>query len=359
MSKIGNVGFDRIGFTINMAAAGVNVDAAIEESAELKTRSIDIVNSDNFKDIRYRLYNKREMKKDTLKLDIVAGRILHNTIHNVYVCPADAIASVVNTVLEELKAAGIIIPFAALEVTSLEINKTIPTDMKLDDFKDEIKYCFGNKCGSNNSDKNDSCTLVFNNSKNRKTLKFYDKSAQTLNTFNIPCESNLVRFEISFNNRDSINRTFKTFDILKITQNIIDELFEKEVKEVEDNLIKAIKIDAASLYYYFESEKAGKKFKDINNCFQLFDRNRMTASKQNVLFYEIPLIAFKNYYKKIDKFNAVRDTKKAVGIGECRVYTNLENVLKMFSKMLWTEFPTTQKKHVKSQLYQLRNTILD
>ena len=346
-----------------MAAAGVNIDAAIEESAELKTRSIDVINAgENFKDIRYRLYNKREMKKDTLKLDIVAGRILHNTIHNVYVCPADAIAGVVNTVLEELKAAGIIIPFAALEVTSLEINKTIPTDMQLDDYKDEIKYCFGNKSSSSSSknrDNNDSCTLAFSNSKNRKTLKFYDKSAQTLNTFNIPCESNLVRFEISFNNRDSINRTFKTFDILKITQNIIDELFEKEVKEVEDNLIKAIKIDAASLYYYFESEKAGKKFKDINNCFQLFDRNKMTASKQNVLFYEITLIAFKNYYKKIDKFNAVRDTKKALGIGECRIYTNLEILLKLFSKMLWTEFPTNQKKHVKSQLYQLRNTILD
>lgn len=332
--KIGITGIDKISFTVVVSDPGVDISAAIEESDELKTRTINIEKRvkeftgpaavDSGK-IGYSLYNQQENKKQVLKLDIVAGRILHNTEHNVYVAPVKEIKRIVKSVLNELKAAGIIIPFDSLKLTSIEINKTIETELSLSEYEDAIKYMFKNRFKHDNRDNNDSCTIVSGDTKNRITLKFYDKAAQIKNDLDIQPDCNLIRFEITIA-RDQIKRSFQTNDIRKISQKDINTVFKKELDKLESELIDSIIGDSLKLYRFFITNEVSGVSK-IDQAYKDFNNNKMTSSGLIIPFYEIAYIAIRNLYRDNNKSNFTRDAKKVVGVAISPLYTNLKNVL--------------------------------
>jgi len=352
---LNRIGFDRLTFNIPLSAPGVVIPgSAISESSVLKTKRLEIpryIETPGSTEFYYKLSENHRTKEESLKLELVPGRILYNTSHNAYCVPADKIVGVIETVLRELKDEhSIIIPIDALSLASMEINNTVDVLEDLKKYEDMLKYVFGGRVKTDTRDNHNSFTLVA--STVRQKNKFYDKSSQIKNDLKLYPTVKMARFEITLSRPDSILAKFGTLKIQDIQQMDIEALFSEEVKRLENNLFKYILEDAKILYDFFKERECKPGFRPIDVVFKEFNAKKMAISETQLPFWQIPYIAMKKLYKEYENKNVRRDCIKVVGKDSIPLFNNLEMLLKLLIKFSPSEEKREKEKQLQSKLDQ-------
>lgn len=330
---IGKVGIDRIIFAVNSNEIEIPDEAF--ETGEKGTRRLNIVElieNENSSEFYYKLHEKRT---NFFVLEIVPSRIIHKKQHNIYAVSSEDVFLATSEVLKELQEKhNIILSIAALSLSSIEINKTVEISSDLKDFEDSLVYLFGGRVKTDKRENHNSFTITA--SYQKKSEKFYDKSAQIKNDLKVCPDLRLARFEITYRYPNLIKNEFGTLDIRNITQEQIEDKFYKEIENLEKNLVEYMIADSIKLYNFFKkSNKTG--FRELDTLYKEFNSKKLTVSAVAIPFYEVTKLAVKQLYKdsNVSSSNASRDSKKIVGINSEPIFSNfknLSNLLQLFSK---------------------------
>lgn len=330
---IGKVSFDRITFSVN--SEEIEIPESAFETGEKGTKRLNIVElieNENSSEFYYKLHEKRT---NFFVLEIVPSRIIHKEQHNIYAVNSEDVVLAINEVLKELQEKhNIILSIAALSLSSMEINKTVEISTDLKDFEDSLVYLFGGRVKTDKRENHNSFTITA--SYQKKSEKFYDKSAQIKNDLKVCTDLQLARFEVTYKYPNLIQNEFETLDIREITQEQIEYKFYKEIENLEKNLVDYMITDSIKLYKFFKkTNKTG--FRELDTLYKEFNSKKLTVSGIAIPFYEVTKLAVKQLYKdfNVSSSNVSRDSKKIVGLNSEPVFNNfknLSNLLQLFSK---------------------------
>lgn len=347
---INKVTFDRITFAVNPDLIEVPSEALETSTKGTKRLNIiELVENENSKEFYYKLHEKRT---DFFVLEIVPSRVFHKKQHNIYAVTIEEVVIAIEEVLKKLKEKHHInISLDALSLASIEINKTVETSSDLKTFEDSLVYLFGGRVKTDKRENHNSFTITA--SYQKKSEKFYDKSAQIKNDLKVCPDLKLARFEITYKYPNLIKNEFGTLDIRKITQEQIEDKFYKEIENLENNLVKYMVKDSIKLYNFFK--KFGKTGStELDDIYKEFNSKKLTVSAVRVPFFEITKLAIKQLYKDLGvaSCNASRDAKKVVGVRAEAEFNNLKNLSNLLQSFSNAETKCNKYKVLEKKLQQ-------
>lgn len=290
------------------------------------------------KNTQNNLEGKSAEKRMQVVLDIVTGRTVYDTTHNIYnLHDRNAAAELIDRVIRELEVSGIYLSDPITwELITAEINKTIAIDEPISEYEKSFDWLFEQLYKSEKFDrkienkkrlKDSTESKTYNCKRRNESIKIYDKTAQIKDKMNIYLDENLIRFEVTWN-RENLKKKFKR-DNADITILSDIDLMNKNFFSVIDEIIAIAK---DSLYEEIISlssqfKKAGKKEIDrvySNNASCIFD---------NVIF----IAATQHYYKGCNNSNFSKNIKSSYKDFDKRLDHRVSKLMFIFSVLLEKE----------------------